>query len=217
MGILDKVGGLLGGSKSQADGGGWGAIPLSEDQTKASDFLSGLLDRPAPLQNIADLSELEKFIQELTARFSSSGPSEYNQTAMDLAKKTATQDEDITKRPEIQGLMKEIQEMGSLEANRLGRGMQISGSAGTSKGRDVLGRSGTDTQQKLLSSLSPYLESERNRQFSSIGLMSDLQNAMNTEIMQKIQTGSIIGEIPRQIEDARNTAKFNQDMFPFDT
>jgi hypothetical protein len=152
-----------------------------------------------PLQQTAGMTSLEEYIQGLLGNYVKSPASATRQNAIDLATKTANEPYDVTQFPEVQGLMKRITEAGQTEGNRLMRGMQLRGSSSSSRGRDILGRNVTDMQQKIASGLSPYLESERQRQFGAIGLMSDLENAQTADLLQKLSTGSQFGALPRQI------------------
>jgi len=169
-----------------------------------------------PQQKVAGMTDLESYIQSMLGDYVKQGPSKTRQNALDLASKTANEPYDVMQLPEVQGLMKSITEAGQQEGNRLNRGMQLRGSSQSSKGRDILGRNVTDMQQKMASSISPFLEAERQRQFQSIGLMSDIENAQVADLLQKLQTGSNIGALPRQLLQQNLNADFSNAMQPID-
>ena len=88
-----------------------------------------------------------------------------------LARATAKeliQPVDILKLPEVQGTIQRTVEEGNLLANRLGRGLQATGSFTTTGGRDVLGRAVTNIQERLTAQLAPFIENERRRRASLI-------------------------------------------------
>ncbi|MFA5382222.1 MAG: hypothetical protein WC356_03585 [Candidatus Micrarchaeia archaeon] len=174
-----------------------------------------VLSSDMPLQGVADLTPLEQYIQQITQNYvKSSQPNTY-QNAIDLASKTANESTDIMSLPEVQGLMSQIQEAGSKESNRLGRTLQLTGGAGTSKGRNVLGQNVTNMQNQMASSMSNFLNAERARKLQATGLMSDLQNAQSSDLLQKIQTGSAVGSLPRQMQQQQLNSLYGQQMMPW--
>ena len=181
---------------------------LARGMTSASDM---------PLQGVAEISPLEEYIQQLTQNYvKSETPSTY-QNAIDLASKTANESSDIMSLPEVQGLMSQIQQAGSKESNRLGRTLQLSGGAGTSKGRNILGQNVTDMQNQMASSMSSFLNAERDRKLTATGMMADLESSKTSDLLSKISTGSSISSLARQIEQQGLNAQYNQQMMPYTT
>jgi hypothetical protein len=119
--------------------------------------------------------------------------------------------------PEVQGLMSQIQQAGSKESNRLGRTLQLSGGAGTSKGRNILGQNVTDMQNQMASSMSSFLNAERDRKLTATGMMADLESSKTSDLLSKISTGSSISSLARQIEQQGLNAQYNQQMMPYTT
>jgi len=181
---------------------------LKRGMTSASDM---------PLQSVADFSPLEQYIQQITEKYIKSETPDTYQNAIDLASKTANESSDIMSLPEVQGLMSQIQQAGSKESNRLGRTLQLTGGAATSKGRNILGQNVTDMQNQMASSMSNFLNAERARKLQATGMMGDLQGAQTTDLLSKISTGSQIGSLQRQIEQQSLDATYNQQMMPYTT
>ena len=84
------------------------------------------------------------------------------------------QPQDIFSLPEVQGIIQEATKQGNLLANRLGRALQASGNITTSTGRDVLGRTVTEIQKSIASSLAPFAVEERARRTSLIPVLESL-------------------------------------------
>jgi hypothetical protein len=199
---------------STAEGGGYSKIPLSSDQQYAANYLESLLkNKKLPLQKTAGLTAQGQSAIDQISDIQANGISGLDD-ATKLASDYANNTTDIMSLPEVQGLFKQINEAGSLESNRLGRTLQLSGSASSSKGRDVLGRNVTDTQQKLAASISPFIESERDRRYNAISLLAGLSEQQST---LPINLGLTADSTLRDIQNQKYAADYNQQLFPYNT
>jgi hypothetical protein len=150
MGFIDSV---FGGKDKQK----FAAAPESASAIAARKRLEELSTGAfptIPLQGIADLPEATE--ETKLARG----------TAADLLKPTEQQD--IFSLPEVQGLILKAREEGNILANRLGRGLQSTGAATSTTGRDVLGRAVSDVESRIAGTLAPFAESQRNRAFQDV-------------------------------------------------
>lgn len=170
-------------------------------------------DVSIPRRQITATNELETKTRDLANRFVDSGPSKDRQFAQERAREFAS-GRDVTQLPELQAVMDRILTEGGREARGLARALKITGNdPGTSsKGRDILGRSLTDVQGRLLEAATPFLESERGRQFAAIPLIDDLARAETNEKLTQLGVGERVGAQVRQLEQLINDATFNQAM-----
>ena len=122
----------------------------------------------------------------------------------------------ILERPEIQAILNEVMREGGEMANRLGRGLQLRGGATSSGAADALGRSTTQTQQALLATLAPYLQGAETRR---LGAAQSLAGLSESGMLNRLNALSTTGSLPRQLEQLRNVAGYNQQMahtmFPY--
>lgn len=213
FGMLDPI---LGSSfwNSTPKGGGYSEIPLAEDQKQAVELLKNLMNQTnLPKQQVAGLTDMEKTAGNQISSLLTNGIPGMTD-AFNAAKEEMNKSTDIMSLPEVQGLFKSINEAGSLESNRLGRTLQLKGSASSSKGRDVLGRNVTDTQQKLASSIAPFLEAERSRKYNAINLLANLGERATT---QPLSLAMQFGGTARDVANQGYAADYNQQMFPYNT
>ena len=116
---------------------------------------------------------------------------------------------DVTQLPEIQAIINEVVNEGNLIANRIGRGLRLSGNLSGTAGRDILGRSVTDIQQALTSTLAPFAAGERGRKLSALEILENITRAGQSDVINRIQVAGQAGQTPRQIEQAKKDADFN--------
>ena len=181
----------------------------------ARDFLENLIlagSPDFPVQQIADLSELEQIAIALATDFANAGVPADRQFTIDELTRIITGPTDITQLPEIEALINEVVNEGNLIANRLGRGLRLSGNLSSSGGRDTLGRSVTDTQQALLSGLAPFAAGERGRRLSALDLLENITRANQSDVINRIQVAGQAGQVPRQIEQAGFDAEFSAQL-----
>ena len=164
-----------------------------------------------PTRQVAGLTDAEKFIQTLGLNFAGSPTSPALQTAIgqagDIAKGT-----DVTQLPEFRGTMDKILEQGRLDAQGIARGLQIRGSATGTPGRDILGRSVTGTQERLMAAANPFLNAERNRQLSATGLLGGLAGQEEAGMVSRINTGAGVASMQRTIQQMINDAQFQKQL-----
>ena len=204
---------------SSESGGGWEKIPLDKVQKGARQFLKGLYQAEAPVQQVEGMTGLEQWGQDFLRQFvNASGDTQQRQFVESKIKEIAG-GQDITKLPEYEAIIKRITDEGNLIANRLGRGLQMTGNAPSQAGagRDVLGRSIGETQSYLMSALAPFASEERSRQTSALQFLEDLQTNKDSRDITKLGLIQSIGGLPRMIEDFKNQAEFASQLFKFNT
>lgn len=161
-----------------------------------------------PTRQIADLSEMELQVEQQTRDIMERGPSGARQQALDVALEQATTPIDVANMPELQAIFNQIREQGSLEANRLGRSLQIRGTIGTTGGRDMLGRSLSDVYQRLMREAAPYLSEARQMRSQSVRDVTNIVGQQQTAEAGRLGLGAAIGALRRSIEDARFGADY---------
>ena len=134
-------------------------IPQSPEATEARRRLSEISEGPLPEIPLRQIAPVQPLGEERTL-------------ARDTAKELI-QPQDFFQLPEVQGIIRETKEAGDLLSNRLLRVLQKSGSLTSTPGRDILGRSTTDVEQRIASSLAPFAAEERARR---TGLIPTLEN-----------------------------------------
>ena len=187
MGFIDSV---FGENDSQK----FLQAPEFEEAKRARARLEEISNKPLPaipLQGIADVPK----------------PTQETQLARGAAKDllAPTEQQDIFSLPEVQGIIFEATQRGDLLANRLGRGLQKTGGASSTTGRDVLGRVSTDVSKQLAASLAPFAESQRNRAFA------DVQRRQNL-IPLLAQMGLTQEQREQATEQLKLSAKFAQEL-----
>ncbi|MDH4178874.1 MAG: hypothetical protein OEV33_00060 [Armatimonadota bacterium] len=186
----------------------------SDVQKYAQDWLVNLLKETPqfPAEQVAGMSPAEQLAQQMLMSWAGTEPEGLG-TLRDYAG-----GENILDRPEIQGIINEVLQRGNEMAQRLGRGLQLRG-AGTSSGaQEALGRSTTETQQALLATLAPYLQSAETRRLGAAQALAGLSESGK---LNRLNALSTTGSLPRQLEQLANSAEFNramnQLMFPYTT
>jgi hypothetical protein len=188
---------------------------------EARNYLTGLYQggTPAiPTEQIAGMSEQEQQAMTILSQYLGSD-SEARDLSIELATQAATGTTDITQIPEYAALLNEVLESGQVEANRLGRTLQMTGNAESTGGRDLLGQSVEETMQAALATLAPYAAQERNMQFNAISLLGQLAGEEEMSTLNKIGVGVSAGSLPRTLEQDQNSADYIQQMtstmFPY--
>jgi len=189
--------------------------PLAGQKVTAADYLTSLLTREAPLQQVADLTDIEKYGQDYLTKYAKSEmPGGYT-TSYDYLNKMLNEPTDITKLPEYEAILKSINATTNEAVNRAMRRTQLSGmGTSTPQGRAV-GREIRLGEQNLLAGLSPLAENERNRRMSASSMLSQL--AQIEEAIKQGRLGSIYtyGGLPRQLSQAELDAQYQQQLFPW--
>ena len=196
---------------------------VTHDLPKALRPLVGSLTKKAteappqfPERKVADVDPLTQTAYQLTEGYVGSGPSDAYTTALAEARKTATTPVDVANMPEYQALAEQIAAYGQTEANRLQRGNIMTGNASwqSSAGRDVLGRSVTETQQRMMAAAVPFLQQARTQQQQAVSQLQSLDVQGQNSVLSKIDVGSRVGEILRGIEAAKLEAAYQNAMDP---
>lgn len=188
-------------------------LKLPSQYYAAMDELLKLGKAPAPsqpLRGTAELSPLELQAQQMVTDWIGAPVPETRRVATEETLKTATQPVDITKLPEYQGMLDQIIEEGNLMANRLGRGLQTRGMWTSEPARDILGRSVTGTQKRMVGALAPFAESERQRRFAATSMLEQLTQGAESTLTKKIGLAGGIGALPRQIQQQVYDALFDK-------
>jgi len=162
-----------------------------------------------PTRQIAPLSELERTGVDIGKKFIASPTS----PDLDLATRTYTDlaaPGDILERPEVKGMMSKATEEGNLMLNRMGRGMVMKGSFGSTPGRDQLGRGITSIQERIANALSEYLNAAENRRMGAAAGLERTGLAKETTQLKKIGTAVDLGSLTRSIQQQIKDAQFNK-------
>lgn len=189
-------------------------VDVRTPEAKSADkWLQSILKQGTPdipTEQIAGMSDAEKMAQKLVTEYGG-GQAE----GLDTLRAISQGSTDITQDPTIQALMATITKSGSEEANRLNRSLMLRGSRG-SAAQDELGRSVTQTQQSLMSTLAPYAEAAKNRQMSAAQLLNQLGESST---LNRLNALSTTGSLPRTLQQLQNTANYQKLMtevlFPY--
>lgn len=155
-----------------------------------------------PTRQVADLTEIELKIEEQARAQVFGGPSELTQRGIDLTAAAAEQTDPLQD-PTIKALIAEATRIGQEETGRVGRAVQIRGALGSTTGRDVLGRSVGQTQERIISAVSPLISqklgiTERART-DIIGLTEGLE-------VNRASFGGAVSALRRSIVGAKSAA-----------
>lgn len=202
-GIGLTAGSMLGGSKKKK-------LKLPPQYYKAMDELlaRGKADVSFPTQGIAPLSEMERTGIDIGKDFLTSKSPDIDfatQTYRDIAAPG-----DILERPEVRGMISKATEEGNLMLNRMGRGMVMRGTFGSTPGRDILGRGITSIQERIASALSEYLNQAESRRMGAAAGLERTGLAKETTQLKKIGTAVDLGSLTRSIQQSIQDAKFNK-------
>ena len=169
-----------------------------------------------PKRMVADADPMQMLAYQLTESLMRDGSSDAYSIALSEAKKTATTPVDVANLPEFQAVMNRIGAYGQGEANRLQRSNIISGNAGwqSSAGRDRLGRSVTETQERMMAAAVPFLQQARNEKQQAVQQLQSLDAQGTNTALSKIEAGSRVGEILRGIQAAKLEAEYQNAMDP---
>lgn len=213
MGVIDPFNmfgsGLF---ETQARGGGFREIPLTEAQREGEGFLSNLLGAEAPQRGVAGLTDIELGAQDRLRDLVLGGIPGLQEAAGRARGAAAPQD--ITKLPEFQAIIDTTRQEGNLLLNRIQRALNITGTLTSGGGRDVLGRAVGDVEARLTRELAPFISEERGRQFAAIPLSAQLAERGAT---LPIQLGATFGGVERDIEGQRLLEQYLAELFPFNT
>lgn len=169
-----------------------------------------------PQRQVAGPSELEQLAGQLTQSYLTAAPSEAYSTALSEATKTATTPVDVANMPEYQALLNRIGAYGQSEANRLQRGNILTGNPSwrSTAGRDVLGRSVTETQERMMAAAVPFLQQARAEKAQAVEQLGQLEQMGQARTLSQIATGSQVGQMLRAIEQAKLEAEYQNLMDP---
>ena len=184
------------------------------EEAAARQWLSGTLQAGTPsipTQQIAGLSDQEKMASQMTTGYAQS-PAE----GLDYLRGVVGGSSNIMDIPEYRAMMDEVFNQGQLEANRLGRSLQIRGGTSASTGRDMLGRLLGDVQQRALGTMAPYAAQERQNKLSASQALNQLGEQ---SILNRLSALSSSGGVERALEQLRKDADYTQKMtttmFPY--
>lgn len=172
-----------------------------------------------PLQGVADFSPEEQKALDLAMEFMQDETGSVTiDRAIDVATQIAEQGFDINS-PEVRGLVAEIRKTGDFALNRIGRQLENTGGFSSSGGRDILGRSVSDTENRTAAALIPLMLGTKTNQLNAANLTGSLVGQKRTGQLTRIATGSAAGEsitnLQQRIQDAIFQRK--QSQFDFNT
>lgn len=163
-----------------------------------------------PARQIADLTEAELEVERQAQVRLTAGPSPEREAIIQEFLRTATTPADVANLPELQAIFKQITELGEIEAGRLGRGLQIRGSIGTTGGRDILGRRVTETQERLVGAAAPFLAEARGLKAQAGRDVGTLVGQREAETTGRLGLSAAVGELRRGITQAKLDVPFEK-------
>lgn len=172
----------------------------------ADQWMAELLksDNPEiPTEQIAGMSDAEKLAQELVMGYGSK-----EAEGLDTLRSMAGASDNVLDDPTITALMDVIGKRGDQTANRLNRSLMLRGGTGGA-GRDMLGRSVSDTQNEMLSTLAPYASQAKDRKMNAAQLLASLGESST---LNRLNALSTTGSLPRTLQQMQNAASYNQTM-----
>lgn len=172
-----------------------------------------------PLREIAGFTDLENQAFALAQEFLTDATGEITiGRAIDIATQIAESPIDFST-PEIQGVVQEVRKSGDLALNRIGRQLQKTGTLSTTAGRDILGRSISETEKRTAAALSPLVSEFRARRLQATSLLPGLVGAKAGTTVSRIGTGEAAGAAQRILQQRIEDALFTraQQRFEFET
>jgi len=178
-------------------------------------LLASLQAGQAPTLDIEGLSALEQQSLSLLGSFIGQGlPSAYT-TALGELEKTVAGGYDPAKSPLYQSMVAESERLTEGGLAQIATQAELGGMLGSTGRMAAQGEYLGATQNELMRQLGLMTEAERGRQFGAVPLL--LQAGQGQQAMQlgQIGAGMQYGQLPRQIEQARSEAAFQQQMMPY--
>lgn len=202
MGLLDFM-------KSSTD-----TLDTRNPQQEAADkWMLQMLQKGTPnipTEQIAGMSESEKLAQKILGQW---GGQEAE--GLDTLRQMSTASDNILEDPTISALMDVIGKRGDETANRLSRSLMLRGGRGGA-GADMLGRSVSDTQKEMLSTLAPYAQAARTQKMNAAQALASLSDDSK---IRRLSALSTTGSLPRTLQQLQNSANYQQAiqsvLFPY--
>lgn len=171
----------------------------------------GLESVSFPGRMIEDLTDIELAIEEQARQQVIGGPSELTQRGIDLTAAAAEQTDPLQD-PTIKALIAEATRIGQEETGRVGRAVQIRGGLGSTTGRDVLGRSVGETQERIITAATPLISQKLGITERARKDITGLTERLETE---RAGFGSAVSNLRRSIKESKSAAtieKFINDI-----
>lgn len=183
------------------------------EQRQRDAYAASLLNSQTPdipeLQ-IEGMSDAEKLAQEILGQY---GTTEAE--GLDTLRGISGASTNVLEDPAIAALMDTINKRGNETANRVSRSLMLRGATGGA-GRDALGRTVTETQKEMLSTLAGYTESAKNRQLSATQLLNQLGE---NSTLNRLNALTTTGSLPRTLKQLQNQASYQkllqEVLFPY--
>lgn len=209
-GMGANIAGLFDGS--EVEGAGFEAIPSSDSQDAARDYLKSLYKTPVryPTQEIAGMSENERFGQDILRQLLMEGPSEQRGAALDYLTGILDQPADVTELPEIKALMSSIEDQTSDLVNSAMRRTQLSGMGTSGPQGSAVGRELSKGKTSMVAALAPYMSKARSDRLTASQLINSLVSGEEGSMLNKIGAANAYGSLPRQLEQAGKDAQYNK-------
>lgn len=191
-------------------------IPRAQKSAMANLLQLAGQEEDIALRQTAGLSDEELAAQKRALDFSKSGADPALLQAIESAGKTA-EGTDIYSMPEFRGMMDKILAEGQLATQSTARSLQL-GSSGAvgSPDRDVLGRSITGMQERLMAAGSSFLSAERSRRLQATGLLGQLAGQREGSQLTKLNVGTGASALQRQIQQMVFNARIEQEQRDLD-
>ncbi len=196
-------------------------LEFSEPETskaarKRIEAISQISPSGIPQQGIAPFSELEQQAIALAGEFLRDDTGEITvDRAIDVTVQIAEQKIDLNT-PEIQGIIQEVRKTGDLALNRIGRQLQATGTLSTTAGRDIIGRSISETELRTAGALQPILADFRGKRLQAASLVPNLVGTRTGLTTGRIGVGAAAGELQRNLAQRIKDALFVQKQKQFD-
>ena len=193
-----------------------------ESSKEARKKILDIADKPSsgiPLQQIADFSPEEQAAIDMAMEFMRDNTGNVTiDKAIDLATQLATQKVDMNSK-EVQGIIQEVRKTGDLAINRIGRGLQLQGTLSTTAGRDIIGRSISETENRTAASLSPLFSQMRAQNLQATSLLPSLVGQKTGQTQSRIATGGAAGAMVTNLQQRIKDAMFQResDQFNWET
>jgi len=191
----------------------------SLDARTGIEGISKISSEGIPLQQIADFSPEEQAAIDMAMEFMRDNTGNVTiDKAIDLATQLATQKVDMNSK-EVQGIIQEVRKTGDLAINRIGRGLQLQGTLSTTAGRDIIGRSISETENRTAGALSPLFSQMRAQNLQATSLLPSLVGQKAGLTQSRIATGGAAGAMVTNLQQRINDAMFQRktDQFAWDT
>jgi len=178
-------------------------------------FLTSLLSGSAPKLNVADMTEAEKASYNLLQSVISAPTPDIYYKGLSELEKTLSGGYDPRTSPYYEGIKQEAAIMKEAGVSGLRRGSQAGGMFNSDTSKRAEGAYTSNMDAQVLSQLGQLFENERQRMTGATGMALNYAKYPQESALQKIMAGMTYGSLPRDIENQKNMATYQSEMFPY--